>query len=349
MRPPTLHRFAALALLLAGAFPAASLRAQASLGRQDPEAARRARPLARVGEETLTVGDVEEAIAKQAPFLRTRYRDLAQRRRFVQDLLRFRLLVREARRRGYAERPVVVRSRKRHAVQRLVRRRFDARFRPRDVPEAQIRAYYEAHRDEFRHPELRRASHILVASREEAERLLAELRGKDLAAFREAARRHSLDEETRLRGGDLRFFTREGKRPRSPEEPVHPALVQAAFALSERGQFVAAPVAVDERWSVLVLTALRPAIEQPYAEAAEVIRRNLWRRQREATIEAFVQELRERVRPEVHEELLGRIRIEAPGPERPATPRFVPRNPAAPPGSGGPPPPGRTSEERHAH
>ncbi len=339
----------ACALACACLCPPGVLHAQADLRGSDPEAARRARPLVTVGTETLTVGDIEEAIAHQAPFLRARYRDPAQLRRFVQDKIRFRLLVQEARRRGYADHPVVVRSRKRHAVQRLIRRLFDARFRPRDVPEDEIRAYYEAHRDEFRHPELRRAAHILVADRKEAERLLAELRSKDLAAFREAARRHSLDEETRLRGGDLRFFTREGKRPRSPDEPVHPALVKAAFALKERGQFVEAPIVVGNRWSVLVLTAVRPAIEQPYPEAAEVIRRNLWRRKREAAIEAFVQRLHERYHPETHEELLGRIHLDPPDPRSPATPHFVPRRADAPPGSGGTPPLGRTPEERKGH
>ncbi len=304
------------------------------------EAARRARVVAVVGDARITVGDIEDAIAEQAPFLRARYRDPATLRRFVDDMVRFRLLLAEARRRGYAEHSVVVRARKRHSVQRLVRRRFDERLRPRDIPEAEIRAYYEAHRDEFRHPELRRASHILLASREEAEKLLAELRKKDLAAFRKAAREKSLDEETRLRGGDLRFFTRQGKRPRSPEAPVHPALVQAAFAQAERGQFVDAPIAVDDKWSILVLTAIRPAIEQPYPEAAEIIRRNLWRQRREEAIEAFVAKLRERFRPEVHEELLRRIRLDPPDPRQDTATRFVPRKRGAAPGSGGPPPPG---------
>lgn len=68
------------------------------------------------------------------------------------------------------------------------------------VSRAQAQAYYDGHREEFAIPEATHVSHILVASRVEAERLR---KGLTPAGFAEAAREHSLDTATAKRGGLL--------------------------------------------------------------------------------------------------------------------------------------------------
>src|SRR5687767_5693400 len=79
--------------------------------------ARRARVIARVGEARVTVGDVEDAINEQSPFLRARYRDPAALREFVEGLIRFELLARAAERENVDEDPEVERVSKQNAVQ----------------------------------------------------------------------------------------------------------------------------------------------------------------------------------------------------------------------------------------
>jgi peptidyl-prolyl cis-trans isomerase D len=100
------------------------------------------------------------------------------------------------------------------------------------VSEAQLRAAYDADLDQHTTPEEVRASHILLptegrdedAVRQEAEELLARVRGG--ADFADLARKHSGDELSAERGGDLDFFGR-GR--------MVPEFEQAAFAL-EPGQ-----------------------------------------------------------------------------------------------------------------
>ncbi|MFQ5927005.1 MAG: peptidylprolyl isomerase [Terriglobia bacterium] len=108
------------------------------------------------------------------------------------------------------------------SIRKLLEQELAARV---EVSDTEVTAYYEAHREEFRHPEaLYHVAHILVTPRAESEvrnlasddarseaqarrkieQLLTRLRaGED---FAELARNFSEDPNTALAGGDLGFF-----------------------------------------------------------------------------------------------------------------------------------------------
>jgi peptidyl-prolyl cis-trans isomerase D len=77
--------------------------------------------------------------------------------------------------------------------------------RSETVSEAELKAAYEARAAQYRVEEQRRASHILVKTKEEAERLLSELR-KAPGRFAELAKKHSTDSGSAEKGGDLGWF-----------------------------------------------------------------------------------------------------------------------------------------------
>lgn len=77
------------------------------------------------------------------------------------------------------------------------------------VSETEIDNYYREHRDEFDRPAQVRARQIVVASREEGERVLGRLRQGE--PFADVARQHSLSPDAE-EGGDLGFFPR-GEMP----------------------------------------------------------------------------------------------------------------------------------------
>lgn len=276
------------------------------------EQARRAGVVARVGDVRITVGDVEDAINEQSAFMRDNYRDPEQVQTFAQSLIRFELLARAAERADIGHDPEVQRVVKQHAVQQLIRREFDERITPESISEEDIRAYYNSHPDEFHRAEMRRASHIQLESREEAGRLLAQAREADAREFRRLAREHSVDPETRLRGGDLRYFDEEGGARNRRDPRVDEALAAAAFALQEVGDVPAAPVQVGDRWSIVKLTGRLPAENRSLEQAAPTIRLRLWRERRQREMEEFVARLRRETNVEVHPDRLQLIELDPP-------------------------------------
>src|SRR5438132_6071632 len=73
--------------------------------------------------------------------------------------------------------------------------------------EDEIKKAYEARATAFKVEEQRRASHILVKTKEEADRIVAELK-KNPGAFAELAKKNSQDPGSAEKGGDLGWFAR---------------------------------------------------------------------------------------------------------------------------------------------
>lgn len=268
--------------------------------------AHRARVYARIGDRTITVGDLEDAIAAQTPFQRQRYLDDPSKLRELAALMVDReVLAAEAERRHLERSPRAEEAIQGDLVQVLMQRTVDARISPESIATSEVEAYYAAHPDEFSRPEMVRASHVLLANEGEAQAMIERCRTSDIASFRQWARDQSLDTETKQSGGDLRYFTRDGRPVGTEGRPVAGGLVAAAFAIDEVGHCADSPVVIDGRASVVLLTGRRTAETTSLAAAEPVIRRKLWRTQRAAALEALVSRLRTASPVEVHPERLA--------------------------------------------
>jgi peptidyl-prolyl cis-trans isomerase D len=125
------------------------------------------------------------------------------------------------------------------------------------VPEAELKAAYDTRASQYRVEEQRRASHILVKTREEAERLLAEVRPAP-AKFGELARKHSQDSGSAAKGGDLGFLGR-GMTVKPFED--------ALFAM-KAGE-IAGPVQSEFGFHVVRLTGIQGAKARPFEEVRQ--------------------------------------------------------------------------------
>ncbi len=171
------------------------------------------------------------------------------RRQILDDLVMAELLVQRARQSGIAARPEVragqALAHKMLLGQRLLQHLSDEM----QIDEATLLARYRA---EPPQQEIE-ASHIVVADESTAREVLAQLRrGTSFAAL---ARRHSIDDGTRERGGAL--------GPMSAQELTEP-FARAALALKP-GQTTPEPVQTEFGWHVIRLHTLRthprPAFE----------------------------------------------------------------------------------------
>jgi len=82
-------------------------------------------PLAKIDDVTITIGEFEERINRQSPYIRARYTSLEQKKEFLDSLIRFEILAKEGFRRGYDKDPEVVRTMKQVMITKLMRVELD--------------------------------------------------------------------------------------------------------------------------------------------------------------------------------------------------------------------------------
>jgi parvulin-like peptidyl-prolyl isomerase len=297
--------------LCVAAFAAPTVRAEtadASVLRAGDES-RRAQLLVKGDGISISVGALEDHINRQPPGIRARYIARDEQKALLDSLVRLELLGREAAARGMAESSAVRQTVKDGAVQALVRTEVDEKVTAESISKEDISAFYSAHPEEFHHPAERRASHIAVATREQAVALIAEAKKADMRGFSELARKHSLDAETKLRGGDLAFFTLAPARDPSLRQVPVP-LREAVFALKSPGDTGSEPIQVEAQFSIVRFTGERPERHVTLSEAEGSIRARLWRERRHQAVTALIDGLRARQKPQIFAERVDLVKFD---------------------------------------
>lgn len=269
--------------------------------------------LARVGDTDITLGEFAERLASQSPYLRARLNSPERRREMLDNMIRFELLVQEAKRRGLDHDEALARLETQALVDELLASEVDSRIRLDSIPEADVRAYYDAHASEWNQPEQVRASHIRFADRATAQRALTAILAAptDTELFRRIAREQSTDASTRANGGDLRFFSRPSDAGPGDGEP--PASVaNAAFALAEVGDVSPRLVQSPDGFHIVKLTARRQPFHRTYDEVKRMIQDRLYRERREAMVQELVARLRREADVREDDAALSAVRIETP-------------------------------------
>jgi peptidyl-prolyl cis-trans isomerase C len=270
--------------------------------------------LVKVGDTTLTLGDFAERLGGQSPYLRARYSSPERRREFLENMVRFELLALEAQKRGFDKAGDVDRVRKQMMVQQMMEELFEKKgIQLSDIPDAEIEAYYKENTSEFDKPAQVRASHILIANKAVAEKVLAEAiaSAEDMHAFRKLAEKYNEDAATKSAFGDLRYFS---LTPDSGETdgPARPEAVRkAAFGLKDVGQVHPELVRSGAGFHIVKLTGKRDALKRSLEDARRLIQNRLWRKKREAQIEKFVGELRAKASIKENPDLLAKVKVKA--------------------------------------
>jgi peptidyl-prolyl cis-trans isomerase C len=301
-------------------------RAEGAPGEEGPcpgvEAADREKVVAQVGDVEITVCDVTEALNKMSPYLRKAYESPQKRQQFLDNMIRFELIAQEAERRGYASDEEVQRVRKQMMIQRL-NKQLQESVRLSDITDEEMRAYYEEHEGDYHKAEMVRIARILCKTEGDCQRVLglAKSKASDSRYFRQLARDHSVDEQTKEHGGDLPYFPRVEERQEGDPE-VDPALVKVAFELDMREPLGNEIVKTADGWNVVRLRGRRKARDLSFDDVKRQIRHRLHRDKLREARDTLIAKLRKSSAIVVNEEELAKVRIDMPSdsPERPAEP-----------------------------
>jgi peptidyl-prolyl cis-trans isomerase C len=262
--------------------------------------------VATIGSVTLTAADLDARIQRLPPFKRRRYAAPDQKRAFLEEQVRFEALAAEGMKHGLENDPDVQQALKQLVVTKLLERDFETKNRPENVPDADVKDYFERHPAEFRQKERVRALEIVVPDAETAARVekdAAEGLHGNARAFASLAAKYSTDAATKTNGGDTGFFDRDGTAlPKS--------VVDAAFALGAVGD-VSEPVPVPNGFAVLMLAERRPGFERTLDEAKHDIQQRLFTDIRERALDAYVAQAMKDAKVERYPERLDAVNAAA--------------------------------------
>lgn len=254
--------------------------------------------LVTVGQETITKADLDARTSMLPPQIRSRFESPAGRKQLLEQVVLISLLSQEARRLGIDKQDDVAKKIKDAVdniiVQELTRQRISGDI---EVPEDEIRSYYDANRQEFVRPEQVNASLIMFAAGPEVAPEEKKKKGslaqdtlkrlKKGADFAEVAKEVSEDKRTQRRSGVTGFFAR-GRRERiygKKFEDVVFDLKQGEISdvlETEFGYFI---VRLDER---------RPRSEDSLDTVRERIARRLRQAKQREAYENYVEGLKEK-------------------------------------------------------
>jgi peptidyl-prolyl cis-trans isomerase C len=233
--------------------------------------------LVRVSNTVITANDLKARIAKMPPY----YQNIVIKnpKRYVEDMIVETMCYEEGIRRGLDRdkevKEVVNEAKKKIVMAKLIKTEVEDKIA---VTEDEMKKYYEEHKDDFKTPEMWRASHILVTDEKEAKALADELAKG--AKFEDLAKAHSID-ATASRGGDVGFF-RAGQ--------LVPDFEKACLRL-EMGQ-TSDIVHTQFGYHIIRLTGKKESGVKSYEEAKSAIETELKKKKRSELFNELVLKLR---------------------------------------------------------
>ncbi|MDJ0765907.1 MAG: peptidyl-prolyl cis-trans isomerase [Myxococcota bacterium] len=281
-----------------------------------------AKVVAKVGQNTITVGDVTRQINRLSPYIRRRWAAPEKRKEFLDKLIRVELLSQEAERLGLSEDPEVQRTVKQMMIRLMVKNDLEKELFPTEIDEATLKAEYEKEKDKYHRPAQVRASQVVLKTKPEAEKLLKDLKANatDARYFRQKAKELSIDQATKERSGDLGYFSKPAER--SDNEPDVPqAVAEAVWKLENTGDMADEIVKSDAGYHIVKLTNKREEMNRSFESVKRMIENRLLREKRTAAMDKFIEDLKNKAKIEIFEENLAKLKVDAQGALSPPGPR----------------------------
>ncbi len=289
---------------------------------------------------TITADEFKARLDEQSPFIRARYTTLDRKKEFLDSLIRFEVLAREAEKQGLAKDPDVQNTLKKIMVQKLVQKNFQDPGSATDVPEPDLQKYYDSHKEEYVRAKRVRVAAVVWSAPQgspdrakklaTAQKALAKLKveeKKNTLAFAQLVAEYSEDAATKGMAGDLQFKTQE-----ELEKAVSKEVSDAAFKLKpgETSGIVQSPQGLY----LLKYTGEQPEMNRTFDQVKAQIANKLHREKKTKEFDEWLKNLREQAKITVDDKALEAIEVQA---AAPGGPMAGPGMPGMPMGGGMPP------------
>jgi len=276
-----------------------------------------AQVLAKVGDRTLTLGEYVAVLEHMDQFDRMRYRSAERRKELLHEMTDVLLLADEARAKGYDKDPITQQEIREILRDAMLKKAHEGVPAPNEVPDEQVRVYFETHRGDFRDPERRRVAAIVLATEAAATVALDAARKSSPAQWGEIVRAKSTDPQANADvpsdlAGDFGFVGPTGDS--RGDNPRVPAEVRAAiYEIANVGEVLPRVVrGANGKFYVVKLSAKTDAHDRTLQEAERTIRVKLTQDKMREKEKDLLDELGRQFPVTIDENALARVQVDVP-------------------------------------
>ncbi len=259
----------------------------AGISQAEENAGKKDAVLATVGDKAITremVDNIIETIPEQnrVPFMTP-----DGRKKILEEMISFTLFAQGAKNKGIDKEPAV-QTRLSYVQTEFLARELFRRLMEKEgeITEEEMKAYYEAHKEELRPPVELQLRHVLVATEQEAKKVLEQIKkGKDLA---EVAKTESIDPSA-VNGGKLLTFDGREWLPKGTFENSF----EEAVSKIDKGE-VGGPIKSQFGWHIVKVEDRRQLPPPEYIRVRPMIQARLRAQKTAAIHEKTTQELKKK-------------------------------------------------------
>ncbi len=247
--------------------------------------------VAKYGDKQMTLADLEQIVSLET-MGRQKLDDMPESAREVilQKIVRMLAVADYARSKGFDKNPDI-----KEQMRLLTDNFLASAYLKMDVADKaaenltdqDLKVFYNTHKDEFKAPEMVKASRILIrvdkgasegsqkAAKEKAEEILKRLKkGEDFAKL---ASQFSDDEATRVKGGELGFM---------PKGKMVPEFDKAAFS-AKPGEVVG-PIRTSYGYDIVKVEEMKPAAVEPFDKVKDSVKEKATAEMKKSKVEEAI-------------------------------------------------------------
>ncbi len=251
--------------------------------------------VAKVGNDVITQADFERELGSLPDYAKQMFEGEAGKEKFLDEVIKKDILYQEAVKKGIDKEPDFKNKMEEFRKLTLASMLLESEIMSKDkVSDQEVKDYYDKHKEEFTTTSKIRASHILVKTEPEAEKVLARLKKGE--KFEEIAKKDSLDKASAANGGDIGYFSR---------GELVPEFERAAAALKV-GE-LSAPVKTPYGYHIIKVTDKKSGPVLEFDKVKDLIAQKLSGERQKAAFDKYLTELRKNYKVEINKDVLAQV------------------------------------------
>lgn len=267
---------------------------------------------------SITADELKARLDEQSPMIRASFQSLDRKKQFLDNMLRFELLAKEAEKQGLANDPDVQFTMKKVMVSKYYQKFFQDQDKTKAVPDAEVQKYYDEHQDEFHRPARIHLAQVFLKAEAgsperakkaaEAKKLLQKVLAdekKNPNALATTARDVSEDAATKNVGGDLAM-----KSKPELEQAYGKAFAEAAMNLKDNET---SSLVLESPHGFHLVRALgrQPELNRTFEDVKPQISARLGSQKKTKDFDDYVKKLREDAKVQVNDAELEKVAVAA--------------------------------------